>query len=181
MSDQPVLVTERLVLRPFRLDDAVRVRELANTREIADMTLNIPYPYPEGGAEKWIGSHPTSWSAGTGAVWAMTLPTDDQLVGAIGLRIEPEHRRAELGYWIGVPFWGRGYATEASRVVVAWGFDAADLHRISAHYLPGNTASRRVMEKIGMQEEGLLRALVWKDDRPLDLVARAILRTDPRL
>ena len=77
-----------------------------------------------------------------------------ELCGAVGLQIADAHRHAELGYWIGVPFWGKGYATEAASAAVAFGFDMLRLNRIYAHHFAGNTASQRVLEKIGMRHEG---------------------------
>jgi RimJ/RimL family protein N-acetyltransferase len=87
----------------------------------------------------------------------------------VGLAISDEHRHAELGYWIGVPFWGRGYATEAARAAVAFGFETLRLKRIYAHHFAGNTGSQRVLEKIGLRHEGRFRKHIQKWDQMIDI------------
>ncbi|MBW3597293.1 MAG: GNAT family N-acetyltransferase [Planctomycetes bacterium] len=179
MSDDrtiPQLRTERLVLRPFTLADAPRVRELAGDRDVAATTLRIPHPYEEGMAEDWIKTHPERFAEGKGVAFAIVLAAEEVLIGAAGVEINRSHERGELGYWIARPYWSHGYATEAAREVVRYAFEAYDLHRIVAHYLVGNAASGRVMEKIGMRREGLLRHHVKKWCRFHDLVAYGLLR-----
>ena len=178
MADYPpTLHTERLELRPFTLADAPRVRALAGEREVASTTLNIPHPYEEGMAEAWIRSHDPAWMRRERVTYAITTEADG-LVGAISLGLVLVHRRAELGYWIGVPYWNRGYATEAARAVIGFGFDTLGLERIHATHLTRNPASGRVMQKVGMQFEGYLRQHVIKWDRPEGVNIYAILRSD---
>lgn len=172
------LITERLLLRPFTLSDAPEVQRLAGASEIADTTSNIPHPYPEGAAEAWIAEHAAQIAAGTDYPFAIIRRADETLVGAIGLHVQPAHHRAEMGYWIGVPYWRQGYATEAARRVIAFGFDTLGLNRIYATYFTRNPASRRVMEKAGMRYEGTLREWIRKADRYEDCGICAILRKD---
>lgn len=162
MPAQPTLRTERLILRPFSLADAEEVHEIVSDREIAYNTAHIPHPYPEGMALEWIDRITSRWDTGESAVFAATLPEHGKIVGAIGLEIEPHHRRAELGYWVARPFWNSGYATEGARAVVAFGFRELGLNRVSAHYYSRNPASGKVMEKIGMKYEGRMRKHVLK-------------------
>jgi ribosomal-protein-alanine N-acetyltransferase len=180
VAELPTLRTARLVLRPFAMADAPAVQRLAGASEVASTTLNIPHPYEDGMAEVWIASHASAFTRNELAVFAIGLP-DHALIGAISLRLEPLHRRAELGYWVGVPFWSHGYATEAAQATLAYGFQALGLNRIHATHLRRNPASGRVMEKIGMRYEGTHRQHVWKDGRFEDLVRYAILSGDPRL
>ncbi len=176
----PTLQTPRLILRPFTATDAPRVQQLAGAREIADTTSTIPHPYPDGVAEQWIATHAENFQRGKGLTFAITL-ADGELVGAISLTsISREHGRAELGYWVGVPYWNKGYCTEAAAAVVAYGLDVLGLHRITAHYFARNVASGRVLAKIGMIREGVLRQHARKWDRFEDLVACALLHSDPR-
>ncbi len=93
----------------------------------------------------------------------------------MGLMLAPEHRRAELGYWIGVPHWGHGYATEAALAAVEYGFALLDLRRITCSHFGRNPASGRVMQKVGMTREGILRQHIQKWDVAQDLVLYAIL------
>jgi [ribosomal protein S5]-alanine N-acetyltransferase len=158
----PTLETERLRLRAFTEADAPDVKALAGAREVASTTLNVPHPYEDGMAEAWIGTHAPGYAAGEQATFAVTLKDRDTLVGAIGLTVVPDHVRAELGYWIGVPYWNRGYASEAAVAMLRFGFDELQLNRIYAVHLVRNPASGRVMEKAGMEYEGTLRQHVQK-------------------
>lgn len=175
MPPQPTLHTERLVLRPFTLDDAPTVQRLAGAREVADTTLTIPHPYLDGEAEAWISAHREAWEKASRGTFAIVSNTDG-LVGAIGLHFRLEHRRAELGYWVGLPFWNRGYATEAARAVIRYAFSSLPLDRIHAAHLTRNPASGRVMIKAGMQFEGVRRQHVVRWGRAEDLAEYAILR-----
>ena len=147
MTDkQPTLQTERLVLRPFELSDAAEVQRLVGEREIAATTINIPHPYEDGVAEKWIASHPERFAKGEVANFAICDRESGSLVGAITLFLSLENERAEIGYWIGRPYWGRGYCSEAAQAIVHYGFDERGLNRIFGEYMASNPASGRVME-----------------------------------
>jgi [ribosomal protein S5]-alanine N-acetyltransferase len=164
LRNQPTLKTDRLTLRPFEVDDAWHVERLAGKREVADTTLNIPHPYPVGAANAWIATQAFAWEQQTAATFAIIETSTGQLVGAIGLMsIKLDHRRAELGYWIAVDQWNKGYATEAGRSILGFGFDTLGLHRIEARHFQRNPASGRVMLKLGMQHEGVERdwAIRW--------------------
>lgn len=176
MPLQPELRTHRLRLRPFRMDDAPAVAGLCADRRIADTTLSVPHPYDENDARAWIATHREAWEAGRRADWAVTSSDGNTLVGAVGLILEPIHRRAELGYWIGVPHWGKGYATEAARAVVDFAFDGLGLHRVFATHFARNPASGRVMEKLGFRLEGRMPGHAWKWGKPEDLVMRGLVR-----
>lgn len=177
-AEQPNVQTERLRLRPFQLSDAGDVQALAGAREVAATTLNIPYPYEDGMAEAWISTHRSEFEAGTLATFAIIERTTEQLVGAMGLVINKEHERGELGYWVGVQYWNHGYATEAARAVVQYGFEQAGLHRIHASHLLGNTGSGRVMQKIGMGYEGRLRRHIKKWGSFVDIELYGVLRDE---
>lgn len=179
MTAPPRLATERLLLRPFVLADAPTVERLAGAFEVADTTLNIPHPYPVGAAAAWIGSHEAAWEAGKRlslAICVADAPND--AVGAIGLALEAEHARGEIGYWIGAPMWGRGYATEGARAVVAYGFTALGLNRIQARHFLRNPASGRVLQKLGMRLEGVHRQVVRRWGRFEDVAMYAILAAE---
>lgn len=171
---QPELMTARLWLRPFSPGDAAAVQALAGAREVADTTLTIPHPYPDGAAEEWIATHSAAWLARRHVSYAITDPTG-ALVGAIGLSLAAAHARAEVGYWIGVPAWGHGYATEAASAVFDWAFSELAMHRIEGRHFARNAASGRVMQKLGMRPEGVMRDAVRRWDRFEDLALYAIL------
>ena len=178
MSEQPILETERLILRPFELADAKEVQRLAGAREIAATTLNIPHPYEDGMAEEWIGTHQETFEQGRGVSFAITTRGDGRLIGAISLMgIRPGHQ-AELGYWIGEPHWNQGFCTEAARAVVGYGFRVLGLNRIHACHLTRNPASGRVMQKLGMVHEGRRRQHVEKWGAFEDLELYGMLRRE---
>jgi ribosomal-protein-alanine N-acetyltransferase len=174
-GEQPSLETPRLILRPFRAEDAPAVQELAGAPEVADTTMSIPHPYPPGAAESWIATHPPQWVEGTLATFAVIARETHGLVGAIGLVIETIHARAELGYWIGLPYWGRGYATEAGHALFDFAFGPLALHRIEARHFTRNAASGRVMQKLGMEFECIQRESMRKHGRFEDVARYAIL------
>ncbi|HET8623363.1 MAG TPA: GNAT family N-acetyltransferase [Gemmatimonadales bacterium] len=174
----PILRTRRLTLGPLEAGDVPALVALAGAFEIADTTATIPHPYAEDDARKFLALDATEQAAG-GAVRFAVRHDRGELVGVVGLQqIDRAQWRAELGYWIGVPFWGRGYATEAAAAVVRYGFDELGLHKIHAHYLVRNPASGKVLERIGMRREGLLREEVLKWGRYEDVVLCSLLRTD---
>ncbi len=171
----PELRTERLLLRAFRRDDAPSIVGLAGAREVAATTLRIPHPYTEADVETFFRLRE---EPAFGYSFAITRLDSAELVGAVGLHPDPVHPRAELGYWIGVPHWGHGYATEAARAVVDFGFRELKLHRIFAHHFKENAASARVLQKVGMKYEGCSREHIEKWGRRIDLENYGILRSE---
>lgn len=178
-SAQPVLYTERLLLRALRLEDAADVVRLAGAREIADTTVTIPHPYTGDAAIAWISGLGEHWAARSNVAYAVTLRGDAALIGATGLsHIDSEHLQAELGYWIGVPWWGHGYASEAASRMLGFGFESLGLNRIFAHHMLRNPASGRILRKIGLRPEGVLRQRVRKWERFEDVAVFAMLRSE---
>jgi len=137
-----------VTLRAFELRDASRVQMLAGERAVAETTALIPHPYPDGAGQA------REQAAGHEYTYAVTSSDDGVLVGAIGLRpAATEHEN--LGFWIGRPYWGRGYATAATRAVIALAFGLLDIDTLTAAHLVRNPASGRVMEKCGMNLLGM--------------------------
>jgi len=147
--DQPDLNTERLTLRPFVINDSADVESLAGNAKIARMTLNVPHPYLPGQAKNWIEKHPEGWDSKFRIAYAITINTSGVLIGAISLA-KTNDISADLGYWLGEPYWGYGYCTEATKRIIAYAFDALDYQCITARHLAHNAASGRVMIKAGM-------------------------------
>jgi RimJ/RimL family protein N-acetyltransferase len=189
MSTLPRLYTPRLCLRPLTAADARRVQLLAGDARVAAYTARIPHPYGEGVAEAWIHSLEAAAAEAREYDFAITLagtrtpgresdPTETgYLIGVAGLAAEPDQqcRRAELGYWIGVPYWNRGFATEAARALLDFGFNRLRLHRIVAEHCVENPASGRVIQKLGMRHEGTLRSHFVKNGEFHDLEVYGIL------
>ncbi len=178
-STQPTLDSPRLELRKLCADDAPRIAQLAGAPEVAATTLLIPHPYSAAMATDFIAlvKRDAAEAPPRQFVWGICRP-DDQLMGCIGLTFNWPHARAEVGYWIGVPYWGAGYATEALGAVLAWGFGAIGLNRIDAHHMAHNPASGRVLLKAGMSREGVVREHVRKNGLFVDGVVYSILRRE---
>jgi len=179
MIAQPILETERLVLRPLTQDDAAAMSRLAGDRQIAQTTLSIPHPCSEEQARAWIAARTSQSARDTQVAFSIDSKEAGHLIGTVGLgKIEPEPSQAEMGFWIGVPSWGKGYATEAGQRVISYAFEELRLNRVYAHHMVRNPTSGRVLEKLGMKREGLLRQGVRKWGAFEDLVLMAILRED---
>ena len=172
------ILTKRLQLRPFELSDGHRVRDLAGDKAIADTTLNIPHPYEDGMAEQWIATHAPQFQSGESANFAIVMRYSQELIGAIGLSINKRFNRAELGYWVGKEYWNQGYCTEAAKAMLEYGFQELNLHKIYAHRITRNPASGKVIEKIGMIQEGVLREHVIKYDKYEDIISYSVLKSE---
>jgi ribosomal-protein-alanine N-acetyltransferase len=177
-KDLPVIETERLVLRPYSLTDAPDVKRMCGDPAIAATTLAIPHPYPDGAAEQWISTHAESFRQGTEVTLAITLKPAQPVIGSVALSVNRNHQRGELGYMFAREHWNRGYCTEACRTLVDYGFRVLGLNRIQAMHFPRNPASGRVMQKLGMTREGLLRQYVCNRGTFEDLVLYSIIRDE---
>jgi [ribosomal protein S5]-alanine N-acetyltransferase len=174
----PVIETPRLRLRPFAAADAPDVQRLAGAREVADTTARLPHPYPDGAAEAWIATHAAAWTERRELALAITLREGGGLLGSIGLVLNPAHEQAELGYWIGVPHWRRGYATEAASALADYAFRVLGLQRVQAHHFARNPASGRVLLKSGLRREGTSPRAFLCHGRFEDLVFYGAVRRD---
>lgn len=173
------LQTERLLLRRLELTDAETIRLLAGDPQVAETTLTIPHPYPEGAAESFIGYSHEELETGQGYILGIERREDGAFLGVISLSgVHPVHRRAELGYWIGVPYWGKGYATEATEAILRLGFERVGLNSIYARFFTSNPGSGRVMQKAKMKYEGTLRQHLCKNGRFEDVAYYSILRSE---
>jgi RimJ/RimL family protein N-acetyltransferase len=181
-----VLETARLVLRAARLDDAKQVAALVNDRRIAENTARIPHPYSVDDATEWIRA------ALSQSATSYVITIAGEVIGACGLDMTPSRPslspalpsavrgegsgrdagegRAELGYWIGAPFWGCGYATEAARGLIDHAFSNLGCELLTASARVSNPASRRVLEKCGFQwiGVGLCRIRAISSSVPVD-------------
>ena len=159
----PVLETKRLTLRAPRLEDAKTMVALVNDRRIAENTARIPHPYRKSDAEEFINGA----NQGGEAVYLIAL-RDKSVIGAVGLMYQDE--APELGYWLGVRHWGKGYATEALHAVIDYAFTDLAHDALQAGCRVTNPASRRVLEKCGFQWTGvgLCRIRAINSSAPID-------------
>jgi RimJ/RimL family protein N-acetyltransferase len=175
----PILETRRLSLRRLTERDAAQLAMLAGQREIAHTTISIPHPYSERQALEWIQKMNGHASSPGDVVFAATLRDTSELIGTVGLRaINSEHSHAEMGFWIGVPYWRQGFATEAAAAVLRYAFENLRLNRVFAHHMVRNPASGRVLQKIGMKPEGRLQQHIRKWGLFEDVVLLAILNEE---
>jgi [ribosomal protein S5]-alanine N-acetyltransferase len=180
MTTPQELRTRRLLLRSIERGDIPAIVCLAGAREIATTTAKIPHPYTENDAQSFLAHAEEDFREGRSVTFVVTILPGGELCGAVGLVITPEHERAELGYWMGVPYWGQGFATEAATAVVAFGFETLRLNRIHASHFVGNTASQRVLEKIGMRHEGTTRLRVRKWNQSIEVEIYGLLASEFR-
>jgi len=178
MTKLPILNAEDLTLRPFKKKDIPDIVRLAGDKKIYETTLNIPHPYSDKDAKSWLKFQKENLEAGKLVTYAVTLAETGGLVGSVSLTVNKRQNQAELGYWIGRPYWGGGYATRAARRLIQFGFEEMGLNRIHAHYMVKNPASGKVMKKVGMSYEGRLRQAVLKDGEYEDIEVYAILKVD---
>jgi [ribosomal protein S5]-alanine N-acetyltransferase len=174
METRPTLETARLRLRPYREEDIAELLPIIDTREVAATTLRIAHPYTEQDARDFL-----ALAREPGKIWlAITLRNDGKQIGGIGLRVDDQHQHAELGYWLGLPYWGQGYATEAARELLRYGFEDLGLHRIFASHFKPNPSSGRILVKLGMHHEGCQREHLRKWDQFVDSELYGILRQE---
>lgn len=166
----PTLTSQRLILRPFLLTDIKPVQQLANDSMVVDTTSNVPYPYHENMAENWIKNHKKAFKAGHSLVLAIVLAENSCLIGSISLLdISSFHQRAEIGYWLASQFWQEGYATEAVKTLLEYGFNQLKLNRIEGRCMARNQASAKVMLKAGLKFEGERKQQMNIHDRLEDM------------
>lgn len=177
--DTPEITTARLLLRRFRRDDAEDMFRYCSDPEVARMTSWPPHESLDD-TYRFLDWTEMMYDEKLGAPWAMVPHGSDSIVGAIQLSVVWPHLRGEVGYWLGRPLWGQGLTTEAARTVLAYAFDDLELHRVEARCEPENVGSERVMQKLGMQFEGVLRQHVFSKGRFRDMKLYSILRDEWR-
>ena len=161
----PVLETERLILRAPRFEDAATIAALVNDRRIAENTLRIPHPYTLADAQAFL----TAANASGGEIVFLITAWEGTVLGCCGIgKLDGEY--PEIGYWLGVPFWGRGYATEAARALIDHAFGDLGYEVLQGGARVSNPASRRVLEKCGFQWTGvqLYRFVALGSSTPVD-------------
>lgn len=162
MAPSQRITTQRLVLRRHRSEDAPAIARLINDWEVVRWLADVPFPYTEKDAADWIEQTAENWADGSDYQFVIALADGGAMVGHIGLRMKQAEVTAspaiaELGYWFGRPYWVHGYATEAARATIAFGFDELGLDRIIAGCLADNDRSIRVLAKIGLSSVGIRR------------------------
>ena len=179
MRYHPRLTTRRLLLRPFVAEDAAKLQELAGSREVADGLIAMPHPLSAAAARSLIAAQAHSFQAETSVHFALDPSHEGALVGGCELRdIDAENLQAELSFWVGRDWWGRGYATEAAAAALQYAFESLGLNRVYAHHILRSPAPGSVLRRLGMKQEGILRQRVRKWGVFEDVALYAALRGD---
>lgn len=161
-------------IRSYRLEDAESLAAAADNRKIwRNMNEGFPNPYTLVDANGWI-----ALTGQESPERNFAIASGTQVIGGIGLKLRDDvfRRSAEIGYWLGEPYWGRGIATAALSALTDYAFERFDLVRIDAGVFEWNPASCRVLEKAGYQREARLRKSVSKDGEIIDRLIYARLR-----
>lgn len=175
LKEFPGIETERLILSQLKEEDVPFVTEYLQDKIFSDLTSNIPYPYTKEHAELWVKMSRESFESNTGYTFAVRNK-EGRIIGAIGLH-DREDDKAELGYWMGKPFWNKGYITEAAVALIDFGFRELEFNKIYATYFLHNPDSGRIMEKIGMQKEALLKQHLKKEGEYFDIMMYSVFKS----
>ena len=164
MEKFPRLYTERLVLREYKESDLSTMVSLLNNKNITKETLNIPYPFTKEIALKRVAFVKQGFEKKTNFVFVITQRGEDQMIGQIGLHLDVDSNKAEIGYWIAESHWGKGVATEALSALLKFGFEELKLNKIFATHFLDNPASGKVLINNKMIKEGELKDHYKKDN-----------------
>ena len=172
-----IVVNDQVCLSEFRPSDKPALVRHLNDRDIYDRTLRIPLPYTDASADEWLALVAKITEEQGRPVHFAIRTADDALIGGCGFdgfRVGESHR-AEVGYWLAKPYWGRGTMTAVVQRACRHAFEEFGLVKVTAHVFSHNPASARVLEKCGFQEEGFLRKHFLKDGRFIDARLFALL------
>ncbi len=147
-----ILLTENLILRNLQPSDAKVMARLANNYDVVSMTVRLPHPYSDEDAQAFIAT--AGLPETSGCTFAITLAKSGEFIGCCGLRPTNRDVGSAIGYWLGEPYWGAGYATEAAHALVDLAFKTTSHERVHGSCRVVNPASRRVLEKCGFQHTG---------------------------
>ena len=147
----PKLRPNRLILRKISVEDIPSLVKYANNRKISDQVLNIPFPYSEPNAVHRISYVVQGFKKRNRYIFTISPKETLEFIGEISLHLEQSNKRAELGYWLGEPFWGKGFTTEAARRVLQFAFDSLDIDSVYATNHINNITSAKVLTNVGMK------------------------------
>lgn len=157
----PTLETKRLVLRKLKVSDYADMYEYSKSDKVTKYLLWRSHPDARY-TRDYLSFVQTQYRTGNFFDWAVVEKETNKMIGTCGFaRLDFENNLAEIGYVINPAYWRRGYATEAVKRVIDYGFEDLNIHRIEARYIVGNEVSRRVMEKCGMSFEGIHKSSLY--------------------
>jgi [ribosomal protein S5]-alanine N-acetyltransferase len=163
-----IIKTKRLILRPLQRSDALLLAKYANDRTIYRNTLRMPHPYTLKLANQWINKNLKNYKKRKTSFYSFAIEFEGKFSGVLGIDSIIHGHKAELGYWLGKPYWKKGIMTEAAKAASDWAFKKYKLKRVYAWTFPWNTASQNVLKKAGFKFEGIARKNVKKKGKYLD-------------
>jgi RimJ/RimL family protein N-acetyltransferase len=179
MNVAETIRSKRVHIRPIAEPDAFIIFTHLQDPEIVKWTTRIPYPYSEADAEKFIADSRENWAKRLGFVFSICLNSDNAQAGVISLsNVTFKHSCGELGFWIAKSYWGRGIGTESVKCLLKFAFEGLDLYRVYASAFEANIASRRILEKCGFQNEGVMREAILRYDRRHNFFNYGILKSE---
>lgn len=172
MPVQPEIRTERLILRRPRLRDAPRITALLNNYEVTKNLARVPYPYTLNMALDWLIRQKSEWSPES-----ITFAICEKRMGLIGFcGTHRESQAAEIGYWLGQPYWGKGYMSEATRAVISWYFANSGANRLISGVFYFNHASLAIQRKFGFVETGIGKRICLAQNAEIDHIETELTR-----
>ncbi len=184
MKDFPKLLSGRLILDQIKPSDIPEIVAYAGNIKIVENTRTMPHPYFEEDAISWMNMANQGFKAKNNYIFAIRLKETQKLIGGIGLTLDVDNNRAELGYWLAEKFWNNGLTTEAVKTILKFGFEQLKLNKVVAVYLTTNEASGKVMLKNGMVKEGEFkdhdkkRGSHIKENKYVSLIQYRMLRSE---
>jgi RimJ/RimL family protein N-acetyltransferase len=179
LEDGERIICGDIVLRRHSLEDVDSIVKNINDSFVSRYTIHVPYPYTSKDAYDFLEKNQAWYEEGTSLNLAITKEIDDKVIGGIGLmNIEKKFNHAEIGYWLGKEYWGKGITPRCVQAMVRFGFQRLGLQRISAVVFSPNLRSRRVLEKNGFVHEGTMRDRYVLDGKPVDGEMYAIISRD---
>ncbi len=187
MEEFPRLVTKRLILDQIKPADISDIVSYAGNIKIVENTRTMPHPYREEDAISWMNMANQGFKNKDNYMFAMRFRDTHAFIGGIGLTLDIQNNRAELGYWLAEGFWNLGFTTEAVQAILQFGFEELNLNKILAVYITTNAASGKVMIKNGMVKEGEFKDHDIKkdhtiaDDQYVSLIQYRMLKSEYEL
>ncbi len=177
-----LLKGETINVRKMRLSDAQNLYDNVKHKEVVKYTQAIPHPYPKDGAQKFIRSSFSNIKKNKAYELAIVLKESDKLIGIVSLlSVDMKNNNAELGYWLGKKHWGKGYVTQAVKLILDFGFNQLKLHRIYAKLFDKNIGSKKVLEKTGFKLEGTFKEHQYRHKKWQDVLRYGLLKKDYKL
>lgn len=172
----PHIKTERLIMSSPHVSDLEKIKSILNTNEdYSKNTVNIPYPYTIENAKFWLNLAEVGIKNQNQFIFVIRLKNTNELIGGIDLGVNKQFHKAELGYWLDKKHWNNGFATEATKAIINFGFKELNLKRIFATHFEENLSSGRVMEKAGMKKEGILKCHTFKNGKYQNHILYAVI------